>query len=410
MPKTLLVCSNDNVASIGASTTRYGIVAVGGLGWVASELLMQRTFRSAGVISNLYIRVKSNDRGASTYRLRINAANGNQVVSIGASTTGEFEDASNTDTITAGDEVNCSIVTGAGGTSFIAQLRSVVFNATSNTVVSSLGGSQNYASASQTSYLAIVGSSNLAVTNEALVQLKINTAGTLKNMFLYIDSNARTTTTTFSSRIATADGNQTISVANSTTGIFEDTVNTDTVAAGNLVSTKVVTGTGTETLSLITCGYEFETTNSKFYSGGHRSITLNANTTNWFSIGCTFTTIETSTEVNTSTEAQMSFDVTNLWCYISANTVTAASTLSIRKNQAVGSNSVSITASTTGAFEDTTNTDSFIATDEINCQFVTGATGTSLTLRTYGMLLTNTDATGGLSIPVAMKHYRDLRV
>ena len=394
MAKSLLTCSRDDIASIGASVNRWGLIITTTSGVSSTESDAPVTFRSAGVFSNLYIRVKSNDRGASSYTFIKNGTNGNQTISIGASTTGEFEDTSNTDTVSAGDTVYGRITTGAGGTTFIPQLRSVVFSATTNTVVRTHTGAQIYSNASQTAYLPIVGASNAQTTAEVNTQLKINTAGTLRNLFLRVSANLRNTATTFSSRVATAPGNQTVSVGALATGVFEDTVNTDTITSGQLVATEVVTSTGTENLTMATCGYEFETTNSKFYSGGHKTASLTANTTNWFSIGAYLGTLETSTEANTSTEAQMSFNVTNLWCYISVNTVTAASTLTLRKNQGAGSNSVSITASTTGAFEDTTNTDSFVATDEINCQLATGATGTSITMRTYGALFTNTDAGG----------------
>jgi hypothetical protein len=69
-----------------------------------------------------------------------------------------------------------------------------------------------------------------------------------------------------------------------------------------------------------------------------------------------------------------------------SNTVTATSTLRTRKNGANGGGAISISASTTGYFEDTSGTDAIMSTDYVNYQIVTGATGTSLTLNMLGVL------------------------
>src|SRR5690349_17266000 len=98
-----------------------------GSAFSAAESNAQITRRVPGVESNLYIRVNTNDRGTSTLRFRINGGDGNQVVSITASTTGEFEDTSNTDTIAAGDLTDYQITGGAGGTTLTFGIVSTLF-------------------------------------------------------------------------------------------------------------------------------------------------------------------------------------------------------------------------------------------------------------------------------------------
>lgn len=395
MAKTLLT-SHSNIGA-NAGTTYYGAIYTGNLSTLAtSEAQKQRTFNSAGIISNLYCRVSVNDRGASTLTLRKNAGNGSESVSIGASTTGEFEDTSNTDSVSAGDEINYSLVTGAGGTTFTFALVSAVFSATTNTVcvLGNSGGNVDWASG--TRYLPLGGHGNPA-SSEGRTQFKVTTAGTLKNLFVYVSTNARTTTTSIGSRIAAGNGNLVVSITASSTGIFEDTSNTDAVSSGNLCNFYITTSTGTEVLALTLVSVEFETTTNKFISQGssaNSSVSISASITYWLGLGG-FLTLISATESNYSTEAQMSFDVTNMWLFVSANSITGTSTVSLRKNQVAGNNTISIAGSATGAFEDTTNTDSFVATDEINFEVAGGAGGTTMVIRVLGALFTNTDGAGG---------------
>jgi hypothetical protein len=73
-------------------------------------------------------------------------------------------------------------------------------------------------------------------------------------------------------------------------------------------------------------------------------------------------------------------------CYISANTVTANSTLVLRVEGANGNQSVSITDSTTGWFEDLVGADLVQFGNGINYALTTGATGTTLTMNSVGMI------------------------
>lgn len=68
-----------------------------------------------GTFNNFVIRVNTNSRTTTTVlRFRKNAGNGNLNISVPGSTTGEFSDLSNSDTVSNGDEVNFSIVTSTG--------------------------------------------------------------------------------------------------------------------------------------------------------------------------------------------------------------------------------------------------------------------------------------------------------
>src|SRR6185503_14070566 len=65
-------------------------------------------------------------------------------------------------------------------------------------------------------------------------------------------------------------------------------------------------------------------------------------------------------------------------CYLVQNSVTANSTLTLRRNGANVNNAIILTASTTGFFSVTNQTDEFGWGDDMAIQLVTGATGTQI--------------------------------
>lgn len=128
---------------------------------------------------------------------------------------------------------------------------------------------------------------------------------------------------------------------------------------------------------------ETETTNNAAVLLGGNTA-QNISLTRYGAIEGSFTVA--STEADTQVQAQQEATVSRLWCYVTSNTVSATSTLTFRKNAGSGNQTVSITSSTTGAFEDTTHSDFLMAGDLINYQLVTGGSGTSLTITQVSML------------------------
>lgn len=346
-------------------------------------------WRSAGVLSNLYILVITNDRGTSTYRTRKATADANLVISITASTTGKFEDNVNTDAVTAGDNWHASLTVGAGGTTFQINPRSVVFTATTNTVQRMSGGGPavNIATASATNPVPLYGNgAYIAGETDANVGITLRSAGTLKNLFVLVTANARTTTTTFRSRVDAGFGNLTVSVTSGATGNFEDTANSDTLIAGQLINASVTTSTGTETLTSRVIAVDFETTNGnhQFVSGISAGVSQTAGLTRYYSLSGNLSAI--TSEAAITTDANVAFTSSLLQCNISANTIVLDSTLTLRKNSGVANQTVTITALTTGIFQDTVNTDSILASDTLNYQIVTPSTLTAITIRSISLL------------------------
>ena len=86
-----------------------------------------------------------------------------------------------------------------------------------------------------------------------------------------------------------------------------------------------------------------------------------------------------ATEANTQLLIRDSFVFSQLTAHVSANAV-GATNLRFRKNGANGNQNTVITASGTGYFTDTTNTDSVIVDDLANLQIITPATGGTVTM------------------------------
>src|SRR5215212_809679 len=87
----------------------------------------------------------------------------------------------------------------------------------------------------------------------------------------------------------------------------------------------------------------------------------------------------------------------NLYLYVEFNDATGASTLRLRKNSANANQVISIAVASSGAFEDTTNTDTFADGDDVNLLLTIGGTN-QLGVRTASILFdsaTNTVSTLG---------------
>lgn len=389
MSSTITIASRST-GTQGTSSTTYFPVA-GTLGQAGTETVAQQTFRTAGTLKNLYFRVIANTITAtSTVRSRVNTANGAQSASIGSSTTGEFEDTSNTDTISAGDEANGSLTTGATGTTITPSISSFLFDATTNTT-SKLGtdGQQDFSqsTASTTWYWAHNGVGG-ATTTEVNVKYTCRTAGTMANGFVSVATNGRSTASTFRHRLNTANGTIAASITASTTGFFEDTSNTDSVASGDLTNKSITTGTGTGTLAIGGSSMEFTTTNGASILTGWRDSTntIAQSLTRYLPIGGR-QTID-STESNQQTQVRVAGTASNLQAYISQNNINNTSTGRFRINAGNGNQTFSIGASTTGAFEDTTNSDTLAATDDVAYSYTTGADPGTITVQIMGMLYT----------------------
>lgn len=316
--------------------------------------------------------------------------NGNQVVSITASTTGVFEDTTHTDTVVSGDLLTAQIGAGATGTSISIFEISFLFDATTNTAGRYVVAGDNWITTSAvSSFLSIAGGGTAAVgARESVAGGRQYTAASSFNLSnLQINSNQHgSCAVTVSLNKNGSTATNTISIPSGSTGLFEDTTHTDSIVAGDLICYTIDTSavaaqgftyifisihaaTSDSTLPILSCGSDPES----------------ANTTIFYSVGGD-TIIGTATESRTQSKIGNIFTMNKLFCRIQANTVTAASTVVFRKGGVDTVVTLSVPLSATGVFEDTTNRVNVVASDLVSFKIAIGATGTTITTSVLGII------------------------
>ena len=345
-----------------------------------TEANIQTLVRNAGTLSKLLTNFNNQGGDPVTLRSRKNGANGNLTVSYSTSETGVKEDTSNSDTIAAGDKINYFLDCGATvayGFNFI----STIYDATTNTSqLLTLVGSTNVTTASTTWYGALNGGNTAAQTTEASVKFRIRKSETLAKLGVYVSANARTTNTIFKSRKNGADGALTLTFGSTVTGWLEDTSNSDTLVAGNDANYAYVTSTGTQTLTYKIIKSEAVSTSgdSPLIEAKNTVTTQAEPLTRYYNVSSILTA--QTTESTCRVKVREAFTISELNILLTLNGITSASTLTLRKSGAAGNNTVSITASTAGLFNDTTHTDVLTSTSEICYQLVTPAVSGTPTL------------------------------
>lgn len=346
--------------------------------------------RTAGKFSKLQFNLNANSAvGTSSLTIRKNGVDTSMTVSIPASTTGDFADFVNTATVAAagggGDDVNYKIVTGGASGTLNHFSETVAFENTEDTNIgtSFLAGGSNLTlnAASQTAYLPPTGVGTAATTTESFSQLAVRSTYTIKRLYAYVSSNARTTTTTIRTRKSAANGAQSISIGSSATGVFEDTTNTDSFVSGNLLAIQYVTGSGTQSLVLRLWKVEADGATAEargiMAAGRNAGQTYNQSTTVYTHPGGAVTSVTNTAPSRVRTPAPLS-TITALSFNISANNLGTASTFRIFKAAGGGdtSHTLSIAANTTGQLVSGAAATSTDATDDFLIKLVMGGSGT----------------------------------
>lgn len=376
-----------------ANTTNY--VALNGIiNLNTTEANVQGTFNSSGGnFDKGGVFVSANSVALnSTVSLRANGVTKTVSITITASTTGLFEDTNNSFSIVTTDKINWIVSIPNNGTSVTIRNLFCRFSSSVNTFQKMLArddGASTYGSTT-VNYLNLGADMDLGTT-EAKIQYTFRTIGTLKNGLVYLSTNTRDSTTTVKSRKNTADGNIAVSLTASTSGIFEDTVNSDSVVAGDLINMSIQGTTGSGSMNLALSGMEFVTTNNKSeaFMNNNAATSFTLNTT--FFPGLTGGTDSTAatTEARTRYKASFPFNATNLKIYVTNNLSATNDTFDFRIDGVSSALTVSITALTSGLFEDVTNTASIVIGNLVNYRLVVGTTGNTSASQ-FGCLIVDT--------------------
>lgn len=340
-------------------------LAFGGNRRNLTENQVQQEVRDSYTASNLRVYLGSTLIGPNVIlTFRLNAADGSQTIT--ATGSGESEDTTNTDSLVSGDliDLDADQSAGAHGDEFtVASFQTTLDASTDVPFIAA-------ASESVASWVIDAGTTEFAAFQGTLinrsavgdVEYTMRTTRTLRDLRVFCNTFANNTTVTIQKN--QVDGNLTVTVTG--TGEFLDTSNTDSFVAGDEVD---IEATSVGTMSI--------TTFTTWATEGDTPTTVQMYSALGVGTAASFFrpsgNVTTATEAETEIEAEGIATIQNLFvnCFTHAET----RTIRTRKNQANGAASISVTG--TGLFEDTSNTDTLAAEDDLAIQQDAGSAGTN---------------------------------
>lgn len=228
--------TGDTISRVGACTTGTGISFT--TASVTRFFNQALVFNSAeyGVhalstaeLSNLYVSVRSNTQTTSTsFKSRINFADGNQVVTYASGETGVKEDTSNTDSLASGDDWGLAMTTGTDGTTMTIDAVSMVF-ASADGEYELIQGDQASWSAGTTRYNAPRSAASTTNANWSKAEVR-GFAADYVNLRAEVSANASVANSTIALRVEGADSALLLTYAPGETGVKSDT---DTVSVAD---------------------------------------------------------------------------------------------------------------------------------------------------------------------------------
>jgi len=251
----VLIAGDVVSTSVNFGTTTYAPIG-GEARYNTTESRSQYVFRVAATLSNFRIYVQSNSvNGTTTVRTRKNAGNGAQSVSVGASTTGAFEDTVNSDSIASGDAVAYQVATGGSSGSFAIMIWQMKSNSAGRQVIAANPGT-NTINFGLTRYVPLEAGVQAYATTEANTQVAAQASFTAKNLFVRVPTNSLNGNSTFTLRQNAGNSTLTVTVGSGATGTFEDTTNTVSCVAADLLDWGIVTGGSSGSMVITYIGFE----------------------------------------------------------------------------------------------------------------------------------------------------------
>src|SRR3990172_411279 len=310
MASSLMVCAAAASSAVVQNTTQFFSCANSAMNGNTDEALRKITYRSAGVMSRLFARLTANTAsGNTTVVLRKNGANGAETITIIGGATGEFEDTTFTDSVSAGDALNHSVSVAAGSGSVSVINITAVFAATTDTVVRHAAiNVRNVGALTSYQSLSDVG----LATSDTLAQadFDFNAAGDIDYLSAYVSTWTIVGTSIVAlvkNGVREASASPGVYLTITGTGFWEtDATRTVAITANDNVATvQETTGTGNILCAFIST--EFTSTAKKFHSiYGRTGLglgTIGWGTTNFWPIGGGGS--NATTEANVKTEMQI---------------------------------------------------------------------------------------------------------
>lgn len=380
MPNNSLFISYFDLGNFADNTTTYCTVN-GCVQTISTEAPAQAPMRQNGTISNLSTVVSANTTTVSNViTVRNNLAATAMTVTYTSLQTGVKNDTTNTASIINTDEVDFEVAMAndaSGAKTMSIKVMEIQFTSSEDNYIGYLTvgatSTSTTITTASTSYYLDGGTVYDSSTTEYPIEM-LNSY-TLSNLFTYTVSNARTTTTTITFRKNLANGNQTVNYTSGQTGVKEDTSNSDSIVSGDDIGYVCVTGTGTGTIALTNVVSKMVTQSETCFEMSCAIGVGRGVTGTWYSaLNGTFPSALT-TQSTSRSKAPFYTDLTNLRTYVSANTATGASTITVNVETVNTALSISYAVSETGLKRDT-DVVNVTSGDNFGFEFVRGTSGT----------------------------------
>lgn len=345
------------------------------------ENVTQYLIRDNYTLSFLQAYFSWNTTGAaSAIRCRKNGANQTQWLNIPAGATGRFTDIVNSDAFVSGDLLNNRIFIGAGGNvsyDFISYVFTSVNNAPvqgASSVLAVVGVAFN-----SIGFFTLFGYlTNSAVADEDHASWTIRTGATLSNFRIFITANTLNGNAVATMRVNLANGTETVNVPAGATGGFEDAVNTDIIAIGDIADWQLdTTAAGAGNISSGNVGFKSTSAARRIASqDGEGAVGIAAGLTQYRAPEGS-SDLWNVNEPENRVVANTPFTARNMFVNIRANTNNTGVTARLRRNGGNSTILVSIPALGVGVYEDLVNSQAYLAADDFGWMAVTaGALGT----------------------------------
>ena len=363
--------NNNNATTVAQGVTAF--FPIGGTGNLSTEAGTQLKMRGTFTGKNLSCYISAIN-GTTTVVDRKNGANGGMSISI--TTTGLKEDASGTTALASNDLYNISCATGGSHTNtttFSIYAVSLDDGGANIAMWQSglLSGGGFYSGGTAWNIWLSAGTGSTS----AACEQKLYVAGTFSFFTINFNTNTINGTQTYRTRKNGANANGVLSVAASSTGLKEDTTNSDTVSANDTFGSNT-DGGGSSGSAAITNQIKWAATSDPVFQTGNVPANQNAGQTN-YSPFFGYYPLE-ATETASPMKARMVQTWKNIQAFFLANSSNGTSTLDLRANGASQAPSLSVLSGVTGRIENN-STYTSATTDTMNLRQALGGSSGSLT-------------------------------
>lgn len=197
--------------------------------------------------------------------------------------------------------------------------------------------------------------------------------GTFSNMSVYVSANTLSINATVEFRKNSGAGNLTVTLTSSTTGLFVDSTHSDSISVGDTINYRSVVGAGTGAATIQFANIVFSPS-SNWRLFGYNS-NQNFGAANIYRAISGFS--NDSAEANSRNKFRTAGTLQKSQIIVTTNTSAVDDVIVMRINGASVNLTMTVTALTTGSFEDTTHTDAVAVNDLVN--WMTTNTGGTVT-------------------------------